>query len=165
MQSHTRRVFPTYARIAADFRTGSGVQTPPEIIDNGILQALDETAFASVRKLAKSMCISGTTVWQRLTRSLGFAVKHLHWVLHRFTDAQRQIRIDQLINQSINQSNELLRLLESVWDNGWKNIMTLNESWFYLWTSHEIVWVQAGQPPSERVKHMIEDRKMMVTIV
>jgi hypothetical protein len=43
--------------------------------------------------------------------------------------------------------------------------MTLDESWFYLWTKHEIVWLQAGQQPPDRVKHMIGDRKMMVTIV
>jgi histone-lysine N-methyltransferase SETMAR len=43
--------------------------------------------------------------------------------------------------------------------------MTLDESWFYLWTSHEIIWVQAGQQSPERVKHMLGDRKTMVTII
>jgi histone-lysine N-methyltransferase SETMAR len=43
--------------------------------------------------------------------------------------------------------------------------MTLDESWFYLCTSHEIVWLQTGQQPPDRVKHMIGDRKMMITIV
>jgi hypothetical protein len=43
--------------------------------------------------------------------------------------------------------------------------MTLDESWFYLWTIHETVSVQAGQQPPESVKHMIGDRKMMITIV
>jgi hypothetical protein len=42
--------------------------------------------------------------------------------------------------------------------------MTLDEFWFYLWTSQEMVWVQAGQQHPEMVKHIIEDRKMMVTI-
>jgi histone-lysine N-methyltransferase SETMAR len=40
--------------------------------------------------------------------------------------------------------------------------MTFDEFWFYLWTSYETVWVQAGQQPPERVKHMIGDRKMIV---
>jgi hypothetical protein len=44
-----------------------------------------------VRELAKAMCISITIVWRRLTRSLGFVVKHLHWVPHSLTEAQRQI--------------------------------------------------------------------------
>jgi hypothetical protein len=67
---------------------------PLDIIDKAILQALDQTPFASVRELAKAMCISTTTVWRRLTRSLGFVVKHLHWIPHGLTEAQWQIRID-----------------------------------------------------------------------
>jgi hypothetical protein len=43
--------------------------------------------------------------------------------------------------------------------------MTLDKSWFYLWTSHETIWIQAGQQPPERVKHMNWERKMMVTII
>jgi hypothetical protein len=50
----------------------------PDIIDNAILQALNQTPFASVRQLAKSMFISGIIVWQCLTGSFGFPVKHLH---------------------------------------------------------------------------------------
>jgi hypothetical protein len=50
-----------------------------DVVDNAILQVLNQTPFASVRELAKSMCISCATVWRRLTGSLGFVVKHLHW--------------------------------------------------------------------------------------
>jgi hypothetical protein len=130
---------------------------PPDVVDNAILEALDQIPFASMRELAKTTCIPCTTVSRRLTESLGFVVKHLHWVPHSLTDAQRQNRIDR--------SKELLRLLEFAQANDWESLMTLDESWFYLCTSHEIVWLQAGQQPADRVKHMIGDRKMMVTIV
>jgi histone-lysine N-methyltransferase SETMAR len=103
------------------------------------------------------MCISTAIVWRRLTRYLGLVVKHLRWVPHSLTEAQWQIRIDWSI--------ELLRRLESAHANEWQSFMTLDESWFYLWTSHEIFWVQAGQQSPEMVKHMIGDRKLMVTIV
>jgi hypothetical protein len=73
--------------------------------------------------------------------------------------------INRSIDQSINRSIELLRRLESAQANEWQSFMTLNEFWFYLWTSHETVWVQAGQQHPERVKHKIGDHKMMVTIV
>jgi hypothetical protein len=43
--------------------------------------------------------------------------------------------------------------------------MTFDEFWFYLWTSHETVWVQAGQQPPERVKYIIGDSKMTMPIV
>jgi hypothetical protein len=85
----------------------------------------------SVRELAKSTCIPSITVWRRLDESLGFVIKHLHWVPHRLTEAQRQIRIDRSI--------ELLRLLESAQANDWQIFTALDESWFYLWTSHDIV--------------------------
>jgi hypothetical protein len=88
---------------------------------------------------------------------LEFIIEHLHWVPHSLTEAQRQIGIDRSI--------ELLKRLESAQANKWQSIMTLDESWFYLWTSHETVWIQAGEQSPEIVKHMIRDRKMMVTIV
>jgi hypothetical protein len=50
-----------------------------DVIDNAILQVLNQTPFASVRELAKSICISRATVWRSLTESLGFVIKHLHW--------------------------------------------------------------------------------------
>jgi hypothetical protein len=35
---------------------------PPDVVDNAILEALDQTPFASVRELAKVTCIPRTTV-------------------------------------------------------------------------------------------------------
>jgi hypothetical protein len=69
----------------------------PDDIDNAILQALDQIPFTSVRELSKATCISIATVWQRLTRSLGFVVKHLHWAPHSLTEGQRKV---ELIDQS-----------------------------------------------------------------
>jgi hypothetical protein len=60
-------------------------EPPPDVVDHAILEALDQTPFASVRELAKATCIPHTTVWRRLTESLGFVVKHLHWVPHSLT--------------------------------------------------------------------------------
>jgi hypothetical protein len=37
--------------------------------------------------------------------------------------------------------------------------MTLDESWFYLLTSHEIVWVQASQPSPEKWNTWLETTK------
>jgi hypothetical protein len=83
----------TFYLRASHWTTGKEEQhsNPPDVIDNTIIQALDQTPFVSVRELAKSMCISIAIVWRRLTRSLEFVVKHLHWVLHSLTEAQRQI--------------------------------------------------------------------------
>jgi hypothetical protein len=63
--------------------------SPPDVIDNAILQALIQIPFASMRELAKSTYISRATVRRRLTGSLRFVIKHLHSLLHRLTDEQR----------------------------------------------------------------------------
>jgi hypothetical protein len=43
--------------------------------------------------------------------------------------------------------------------------LTLDESWFYLSTDHEIIWLGEGEAPPERKKYMIQARKMMITMV
>jgi hypothetical protein len=69
------------ARVSLDGWEGrAAFRPPPDDLDNAILQALDQTPFASMWELAKATCISTATVWRRLTKSLGFVVKHLHWI-------------------------------------------------------------------------------------
>jgi hypothetical protein len=92
-----------------------------------------------VREFAKSICTSRATVWRRLTGSLGFVVKHLHWP---------RSPPDRCATTNSNGSvKRIAQTLECAQANDWQSFMTLNESWFYLWTSHEKVWVQAGQQP------------------
>jgi hypothetical protein len=79
MQLHTRQWPPIFECLAGGLRTKSNIQIPPDVIDNAILQALNQTPFALVRELVKSIYISRATVWRCLIESLGFIIKHLHW--------------------------------------------------------------------------------------
>jgi hypothetical protein len=63
------------------------------VIDNVILDALGKQPFSSICELAKLTCIPTATVHRQLTRSLGFVVKHLSWVLHSLTDTQEAQRL------------------------------------------------------------------------
>jgi hypothetical protein len=45
--------------------------------DEAILSALDENPFASVHQLSRLTHIPATTVYRRLTESLGFTARHL----------------------------------------------------------------------------------------
>jgi hypothetical protein len=94
---------------------------PPQLPDSdtAILLALEEQPFASVRTLARLTHLPKSTVYRRLTRSLGFRVRHLRWVPHILTVAHRHDRI-QL-------SGQLLSLLQKEKRNFWKNIVTLDE--------------------------------------
>jgi hypothetical protein len=91
----------------------------PDVIDNPILQALNQIPFASVQKLAKSMFISSAIVWWRLTRSLGFIVKHLHWPR---CPPERCTKTNS--NRSVKQITQTLKVCTSQWlakfyDIGW----------------------------------------------
>jgi hypothetical protein len=71
---------------------------------------VNQTPFASVRELAKSLCISRVTVWRRLTGSLGFVTKHLHWPSH---PSDRCATINS--NRSVKRIAQNLRVCTSQW--------------------------------------------------
>jgi hypothetical protein len=52
------------------------------ITDNAILEALEMMPFASIRQIAKMICIPPTTEFRLLTKSLHFVLKRLRWFLH-----------------------------------------------------------------------------------
>jgi hypothetical protein len=72
--------------------------------DQVILSALEDNPFASVRQLSRLTHLPSTTVYRRLTQSLGFVARHLRCVSHALSDAQKGKRV--------NLSRRLLRMLE-----------------------------------------------------
>jgi histone-lysine N-methyltransferase SETMAR len=129
----------------------------PDDSDEAILAALREAPFASVRQLARLTHISAAKVYRRLTRSLGFTARHLRWVPHSLSDAQKQERVEQ--------TQLLLRKLTSEQRRGWHDIVTLDESWFYLTTQHESIWFPETEKVPERERPMIQSKKLMLTII
>jgi hypothetical protein len=108
---------------------------PPDVIDNTVLQTLNQIQFASVRELAKSMCISCATVWRCLTGSLGFIVKHLHWPRY---PPDRCATINS--NRSVKRIAETLRVCISQWlakfyDLGWVLVFFMDSPWKTLSSS------------------------------
>jgi hypothetical protein len=56
-------------------------------------------------------------------------------------------------------------MLERQERRSWHGIVTLNESWFYLHTDHEIIWAQPDAEIPEREWHTVQSQKVMLTIV
>jgi hypothetical protein len=83
-------------------------------------------------------------------------VKHLRWVPHTLTPTQR--------TEHATLSIEFLRQLWSIEHHGWQFIITLDESWFYLFTNHEQIWLRVKEQPPEKPSHTIQDPKMIVTM-
>jgi hypothetical protein len=47
---------------------------------------------------------------------------------------------------------------------GWHNILTLDESWSYLFPDHERIWRTPEQPVPDRERHMTQSEKLMLTV-
>jgi hypothetical protein len=118
-----------------------------DVIDNAILQAMNQTQFASVWELAKSVCISCAIVWLRLTWSFGFFVKHLHW--HRYPPDRCATTNSNRIVKRIAQTLWVCtgQWLAKIYDIGWVVVLFEDKPWKNLSSS--------GSAPPERVKHMI----------
>jgi hypothetical protein len=112
--------------------------TPPEApdverspVDEAILTALAEFPFpfSSVCELSRMICLPRSTVHRHLTQLFRFTVRHLRWIPHLLTAEQKQIRVQMAI--------ELLHILSVQSICQWHDIITLDESWIYLFSEHQ----------------------------
>jgi hypothetical protein len=99
--------------------------------DQAIFAALEGSLYTSVRQLSRLTHLLSTAVSRCLTQSMGFVARHLRCVPHALSDAQK--------GERVNLSRRLLRMLEVQRDRTWHDIVTRDESWFYLSTDYEFV--------------------------
>jgi hypothetical protein len=62
--------------------------------DQAILLALDENPFASMRQLPQLTHLPSSTIYRRLTQSLGCTARHLRWVLDALSNPQWVHQVD-----------------------------------------------------------------------
>jgi hypothetical protein len=58
-----------------------------------------------------------------------------------------------------------LGILQEKQGSSWRDLVTLNKSWFYLHTDHERIWLAPGETPPDRERYTIQSPKFMLTIV
>jgi hypothetical protein len=114
-----------------------------------------EKLFSSVQELARAANIPHATVHRRLTKSLGFVRRLLHWVPHLLSDAQKVRRVELSLS--------LLQILEVQEQRAWHDVVTLDESWFYCCTDHESKWLPLGEKVPERPHVTLQCEKLMIT--
>jgi hypothetical protein len=56
-------------------------------------------------------------------------------------------------------------MLERQERRSWHDSVTLDESWFYVRTDHELIWAQLSAEIPERERHTIQSQNVMLTIV
>jgi hypothetical protein len=125
--------------------------------DQAILLALDEQLFAPMRQLARLTYPPRTSVHRRRTQFLGFQVRRLRWVPHRLSKAQKSNQVEH--------SRALLSVLGTQQGKPWHNAITLDESWFYLNTGHESIWLPPDEKVPEKELHCVRSENLILTNV
>jgi hypothetical protein len=124
--------------------------------DQAILFALGQNPFALVQQLSRLTDLSSTTIYPRFTQSLGCTARHLQCVPHALSDGESA---DQT-----NLSLQLFATLDVARDRAWHDIVTLDESWFYLSTDHAFIWLARDDTLPERRRYMVQSNKFMLAI-
>jgi histone-lysine N-methyltransferase SETMAR len=73
------------------------------------------------------------------------------------TAEQKQIRVQMAI--------ELLQILSVQSTRQWHEIVTLDESWIYLFSEHDLMWTAPGEIVVDRERHTVQSPKFMLTVM
>jgi histone-lysine N-methyltransferase SETMAR len=157
--------YPTVTKSARRSRFTLDKDTaPPEPMevglnaaDQAILTDLADCPFLSVRELSRRICLPRSIVHRHLTQSLHFTIPHLGWVPHVLTAEQKELRVHM--------ASELLRILAVQSTRQWHDIVTLDESWFYRNSDHDLMWLPPGDAVPDRERYTLQSPKLMLTIV
>jgi hypothetical protein len=109
----------------------------PGPVDQVILTALADYPFSWVRELSRLICLPRSTVHRHLTGSVYFRIQHLRWTPHLLNPEQKRIRV--------NMAGELLHVLSLQGARQWHDVVTPDESWFYLRSEHDLMWTAPGE--------------------
>jgi hypothetical protein len=60
---------------------------------------------------------------------------------------------------------ELLRAVSVQITRQWHGIVTLDESWIYLISDHDLMWTAPGEIVVDRERHTVQSPKFMLTAV
>jgi hypothetical protein len=85
-----------------------------------------------------------------------FQVRHLRRVPHRLLDAQKSHRVEF--------SRALRSVSRTQQGRHWHDIITFDESQFYLDIDHESIWLPPDENLPERERHMVESEKLTMTM-
>jgi histone-lysine N-methyltransferase SETMAR len=60
---------------------------------------------------------------------------------------------------------ELLQVLSVQSTGQWHDIVTLDESWIYLFSEHDLIWTAPRESVIDRGRHIVQSPKFMLTVV
>jgi hypothetical protein len=130
---------------------------PLDDIDTAILRIVGKSSFESTRSIAHTLKMSHSAVLHHFHDVLIFKSFHLRWVPHLLTDDLRQKRKDVAC--------EMIPYLDAASQDGWRNLITGDEPWFFLSQSPRRMWSVAREDVATIVRGDIRTTKFMFTIM
>jgi hypothetical protein len=130
---------------------------PPSDISEAVAKVLNEEPFSSTKHIAAQLRTSRELVKRTLIDVLGMKKFSLRWVPHTLTGAQKRDRVAD--------SRRLLTALRADAANGFVNIITADESWYYWSYSHSSQWSTSRDLVPTRPIKKIDSKKSMFTLL
>ena len=122
-----------------------------------IIDTLHEEPYDSVRGIADKLNTPPTTIYRYLTQHLHMKFAHTKWIPHFLNECQKMKRADE--------SRRLAYTLKCCKHYSFRNIITGDESWFYVRHNVSGAWVfdDDNTPICESDKFSV--MKIMVTVM
>jgi histone-lysine N-methyltransferase SETMAR len=118
---------------------------------------LESEPFQSACSFAEALGVSQATVLNRLHNSLGMKNFHVRWVPHQLTSELQATRLAKC--------REFLPMLEAVQKTNFRQVVTGDESWFYLETGHSSQWSVCRDDVATKTKPTISAPKFVLTVM
>lgn len=143
-------------RVTIDDKPRSG-RPPLDDLDAIILKTLTEYPFSSVSQISDVCGCSYGTAYNRLTEVLGYKNYTLRWVPYSLTN--------DLKNKRVNGALELKSILVSESQKDFINLITGDQSWFFLSYEPAKKWSISKDDVPFRVSKSICTEKVMITVM
>jgi histone-lysine N-methyltransferase SETMAR len=134
----------------------SGGRPRLDHFETQILELLNDNPYYSLRRMSSILKLSKETLKRIIHEKLGMKKVSTRWVPHILTQDQMQARVEQA---------QLMKgILLKNKQYGFLNIVTGDESWFYLFYPPSSKWIkkEEDRPVMESMSHL--SKKVMVTI-
>jgi hypothetical protein len=143
---------------AGDFSMDDWVRPgrPPIELSGAIMSLLSDESFLSARALAVRLSSAHQTIKRVLVSDLGMRKFVRRWTPHDLSESNRRERVLK--------ANLLLEELRADEGNEFANIMTGDESWFFLSYESDSMLVRTRDEVIPRTSQKIGSEKVMVTI-
>jgi hypothetical protein len=129
---------------------------PDESLAAVIAGKLDADPHFSARKLAQSLGIAVSTICQYLTEVLGMKLRHLHWVPHTLTPAQKLMRAEL--------AQSMLQGLAKHEHTNYHFPFSGDESWMFYAYNHRTRWAASWDDVDEIERPSHLHQKTMFTV-